>query len=140
MLDIDFLEDFIKKAGLSEYKPNVATGFLTKIIENIATRYNGVIIYGIDHERGTEEGVVEFPLLSCNDIESEIQSIKHEFSNLGLSISIVCVEGLVLGKKAQSREEAYKGTPWRKIAYKKLLRIKRKQHALKEKLGDSSKT
>lgn len=133
MLDVDFMEEIVKEKGLPEYKPNIATGFLTREVENLAVRHNGVVIFGLDYNRGTEEAVLEFPLTSCDELREELNSISNELAALGFSISIVCIDGLILGKKANTRDEAYRGTPWRKKAYQELLRIKRKHHSRREK-------
>jgi hypothetical protein len=132
MLDVDFMEEMVREKGLPEYKPNLATGFLTRAVESLAIKHSGVVVFGLDYERGTEEAVLEFPLTSCDELRKDLDQIHNELARMGFSISIVCLDGYVLGKKANTREEAYKGTPWRKKAYKELLRIKRKLHAFRE--------
>lgn len=129
MMDIDSMEEFIKERGLTEYKPNIATGFLTRAVESLAVKYNGVVVYGLDYARGTEEVVIEFPLRSCLEVVDALEEIKREFAMMGLSITTVCKDGLVTGKRARTRGEAFKGTPWRRAAYDELLRTKRKRHA-----------
>jgi len=114
MLDVDFMEEMVREKGLPEYKPNLATGFLTRAVESLAIKHNGVVIFGLDYERGTEEAVLEFPLTSCDELRKDLDQIHNELARMGFSISLVCLDGYVLGKRANTREEAYKGTPWRK--------------------------
>lgn len=128
MLDIDLMEEKVREMGLPEYRPNIATGYLTRAIEELASKYKGVIVYGLDYVRGTEEAVIEFPLNSCETLADDLKSIEQEFIKLGMSISIACNDGLVIGKKAKNKREAFRGTPWREATFKILMKIKREHH------------
>ncbi len=126
ILDLDEFEELMHSRGWSEYKPNEITGELTSLVEKMASDYQGVVIYGLDYKRGTEEAVIEFPGRRCHELSETLRYVKNSVNALGAGISIVCVEGFVSGKKALDRKEAYHGTPWRDYAAKILRKIKNK--------------
>jgi len=126
MLDIDCMGELVERLGLPEYKPNMATGFLSAAVAELASKHRGVVIYGLDVERGTEEAVLEFPFKSCQEISGDLERIRAELYGMGFSLSAVCLDGLVVGKETPKREEAFRGTPWRRVAYRELMRAKRR--------------
>ncbi len=127
VLDLDRFEEFMKEKGWDPYKPNIVTGTLTGLVEDFARKWKGVVIYGLDRERGTEEAVIEIPYGHeyLEEIVSDLENIKREINRLGASISIVVVKDYVYPVPASSRREAYQGTPGRKRAWKLLRRVKR---------------
>lgn len=135
VMDVDFLGELVEERGLSDYEPNAVTGYLTVAVESLAREHGGVVVYGLDYERGTEEAVIEFPLKTCSELEDALERIELGVKEAGASISTVCMEGLVLGRRAKSRREAFRGTPWREATYKRLLELKRRKRA---KAGRSS--
>ncbi|AFH42300.1 hypothetical protein IOK49_06690 [Fervidicoccus fontis] len=124
--DLDNFEEVVREKGLNEYVKNSITNALTEGVIFLAIKFRGIIIYGVNKERGTEEAVLEFPMMRCSDLESDLYSIKEEINKNGANITVVCLEGYVLGKNANSRKEAYYGTPWRSFARKILEEAKRK--------------
>ncbi len=128
VLDLDKFEEYVEKHGLDPYKPNIVTGTLTQLIEQLTSKYNAVVIYGLDEKRGTEEAILEVPYFDynkLNDLVKDLEKIRVEISKLGASISIVVIKDYVTGIKARDRRETYYGTPGRKRALKLLRRIKR---------------
>ena len=127
VLDLDKFEEFMEKRGWDPYKPNIVTGTLTNLVENFARKWNGVVIYGLDPIRGTEEAVIEIPYGHdhLDGIIDDLEKIKKEINRLGASISIVVLKDFVYPKPASNRREAYQGTPGRKRAWKMLRKIKR---------------
>lgn len=128
MMDIDLLEEKVREKGLTEYRPNIATGYLTRFVEELARKHNGVIVYGIDYKRGTEEAVIEFPLKSCIELIEDLKKLEEGFEDIGMSISVVCRDGLVIGKIAKNKREAFRGTPWRDSTYRALRTMKKRHH------------
>jgi len=128
VLDLDKFEEFMESRGWDPYKPNIITGSLTRLVEDFVKKWSGVIIYGLDEARGTEEAVIEIPYghERIEDIRRDLKRIKDEINRLGASISIVVVKDYVTGKPASSRREAYYGTPGRKRAVRLLKMIKRR--------------
>lgn len=124
VLDLDRFGDFVEERGLDPYKPNLVTGELTHLVEYLATKYRGVIVYGLSYERGTEEAIIEIPfgVDNVDALMTDFEYIKQRIESLGASISIVAIRDYVLCKKARDRKEAYFATPGRRRALK-LLRI-----------------
>ncbi|MEM1619825.1 MAG: hypothetical protein QXU97_01790 [Fervidicoccaceae archaeon] len=125
VLDLDKFEELTKKFGLDPYKPNFITGELTELIERLARNYGGVVIYGLDPERGTEEALLEFPFVKPRELLPALEEIREAISRLGASISIVAIEGMVSCAVARTRRELV-STPWRALAYKELRALKRR--------------
>ncbi|MET1159454.1 MAG: hypothetical protein ABWW65_00700 [Thermoprotei archaeon] len=127
VLDLDKFEEYVTEHGLDPYKPNIVTGTLTRLVEDFAIKWRGIIIYGLDYERGTEEAVIEIPYghEHLDDIMRDLEKIKEEINKLGVSISIAVVKDYVYPVPARDRREAYYGTPGRRRAVKLLRSIKR---------------
>jgi len=127
VLDLDRFEEYVEERGLDPYKPNIVTGTLTSLVERFVSKWRGVVIYGLDPERGTEEAVIEIPYghEHLSEIVSDLEEIKREINKLGASISIVVIRDFVYPRRASSRREAYSGTPGRRRAWRILRRVKR---------------
>ncbi len=128
VLDLDRFEEYVVEKGLDPYKPNIITGTLTKLVEDFIRKYRGIVIYGLDPRRGTEEAVIEIPYgyEQLNNIIKDLEKLKNEINKIGGSISIVVLKDYINGVKARNRREAYYGTPGRRRALKLLRSIKRK--------------
>jgi len=126
VLDLDRFEETIEERGWSQYTPNPATGLLSHLVEQLARKWSAVIVYGLDWERGTEEAVLEIPLVEPEELREDLERIKEEVNKLGVGITIVAVRGYVGLKPAKSRREAYTATPTRRLAIKLLRRAKRR--------------
>ncbi len=126
MIDLDNFEQVTQTLGLDEYKPNFATGELTNLIESFANRKRGVIIHGLDPERGTEEAVIEIPYTTPEEVIKDLKMIMEKLSSLGVKATIAVSEGMVSARPALNPKEAFKGTPWRQSVYKMLRKAKRK--------------
>jgi hypothetical protein len=124
--DLDRFSEVVRERGWSEYKPNPATGLLTQLIESFVRKWQAIVIYGLDPQRGTEEVVLEIPFVEPYEVKEDLEKIKEEINRLGVGITIVAVRGLVVGKPAKDRREAYYGTPSRKYAKTMLEKLKRK--------------
>jgi hypothetical protein len=128
ILDLDRFEEYTIKHGFDQYKPNIITGTLTKLVEEFVKKWQASLIYGLDYERGTEEAIIEIPFghERIERIVEDLRNIKNEINKLDASISIVVVKDYVIGKPARSRREAYYGTPGRRRALRLLRKIKKK--------------
>ncbi len=126
MIDLDDFEQVTQTLGLDEYKPNFATGELTNLIESFANKKRGVIIHGLDRERGTEEAVIEIPYTSPEEVIKDLEEIMEKLSSIGVKATIAVAEGMVSARPALNPKEAFKGTPWRHAVYKMLRKIKRR--------------
>ncbi len=126
VMDIDRLGELVKKKGWSEYRPNPATGTLTLLAGQLASRWGAVVVYGIDEERGTEEVVLEIPGVEPEELEKDLRSIKDELEKLGVCVTIVAVKGFVGGRTGTGRRQAYMGSPDRRRAKRILESLKRK--------------
>jgi hypothetical protein len=127
VIDLDRFEDVVRERGWSEWSPNEATGLLSSLVEWLARKWRGVIVYGLDWERGTEEAVIEFPLVEPGELEGDLKLIqKRLVEEAGVSATIVAVRGYVLARPARDRREAYRGTPARREALRVLRAAKRR--------------
>jgi hypothetical protein len=126
IMDLDRFGETVRERGWSEYEPNPATGLLTQLVEAFVRKWQAVVVYGLDPERGTEEVVLEIPFVEPYEVKGDLERIKHEVNALGVGITIVAVKGFVTGKPASSRREAYYGTPDRRYAKAMLERLKRR--------------
>lgn len=126
VMDLDRFEEYVRLHGLDPYKPNDVTGTLSYLVNEFALKWQGVIVYGLDWERGTEEAIIEIPFVHPNDVKEDLDRIRLIIKNLGASITIVAVYDYVLARMARNRREAYYGTPGRSRAVHLLRRFKRK--------------
>ncbi|MEM4696501.1 MAG: hypothetical protein QW170_04535, partial [Desulfurococcaceae archaeon] len=104
ILDLDKFGEFVEERGLDPYIPNEITGYLTEAVLDFVRKWRGVVIYGLDSSRGTEEAVIEIP--GFTDIEGiirDLERIRDDVNSLGASISIVVLKDMVLAKPANSR-------------------------------------
>ena len=83
VLDLDKFKEVTKAMGWSEYKPNVVTGSLTRLVEELASKLGGVVIHGLDEERGTEEVVIKFVGADVNEVLRELERIRLEIERIG---------------------------------------------------------
>jgi len=124
ILDLDKFEDIVKAKGWSRYSPNPVTGELSRLVEEFVRKWNAYVVYGLDWKRGTEEAVIEIPLVEPVEIMDDLENIRREIEKLGVTISIGVAYGPITGRKASNRRDAYKGYT-RKIALKALKEAKR---------------
>ena len=125
--DLDRFEEFVEEHGLSKYEPNDITGSLTQLFYSFATKWRGVVIYGLDFERGTEEIIIEIPMPDeIDSLIKDLEQIKKSINDLGASITIVVIRDYVICRPARTRREAYYGTPGRSRAIRLLKTIKRR--------------
>lgn len=126
VIDLDRFGELVREQGLSEYSPNKVTGLLTSLVEEFVRKWNAVVVYGLDYQRGTEEAVIEIPFVDPWDVVDDLKKLASMISDAGASISIVVLRDFVLGRRARDRREAYYGTPGRARALKILRKIKRR--------------
>jgi hypothetical protein len=126
LIDLDNFSSTIKEKGWSEWKPNDATALLTSWVYDFISRHQGVVVWGLDDERGTEEVVIEIPFKDPNDVKDELQKLKMELNSLGVNVSIVALKDVVTLHKARRRREAFHNTPGRRRAHKLLNKLKRR--------------
>ncbi len=124
VLDLDKFEEYVLEHGMDSYKPNIITGTLTNLVEDLVRKWRGVVVYGLDWRRGTEEAIIEIPFTEPNEIAKDLQKIKEEINKLGVGITIVALKDVVICREARDRREAYKGTPARTRALRILRKIK----------------
>ncbi len=109
IIDLDRFGDVVRERGWSEYRPNPATGLLSHLVDSLARRWQGLVVYGLDWERGTEEAVLEIPGVEASDLVDDLVGIARELEEQGVRATIVAVTGPILGKPAKNRREAYQG-------------------------------
>jgi len=128
IIDLDKFREFVEKHGLDPYKPNIITSELTSLVELFTRKFRGVVIYGLDYERGTEEAVIEIPygVDYLDLVISELKYIANRIRELGTTLTAVIVVDYVSGRSAKSRRDAYEGTLGRRRALRALRRAKKK--------------
>jgi GGDEF domain-containing protein len=83
VLDLDNFKEVMKVMGWSEYKPNVVTGSLTRLVKEVASKLGGIVIHGLDEERGTEEAVVKFVGADVEEVLEELERVRLEIERIG---------------------------------------------------------
>ncbi len=128
LIDLDRFEEYTIEKGLNPYVPNDVTGELTRLVEDLAIKHRGVVIYGLDHERGTEEALLEIPFgyEEVGSIVKDLEKLKNHINSHGVGVTIVVVYDYVSGQPASNRREAYHATPGRRRAVKILKDLKKK--------------
>lgn len=127
VIDLDRFGEVVRERGWSEWSPNEATGLLSSLVEWLARKWRGVVVYGLDWERGTEEAILEFPLTEPRELEADLKLIQERLSSeAGVTATIVAVRGYVAARPARDRREAYRGTPTRREAIRILRAAKRR--------------
>ncbi|MCE4621932.1 MAG: hypothetical protein F7B19_01285 [Desulfurococcales archaeon] len=125
IIDLDKMEEIIKERGWSEYKPNPATGLLTMLVEEFSRQHRAVVVYGLDEKRGTEEAILEIPMVEPGEIAEDLVKIADTIcKEANVSVTIVAVTSIVGSKPARTRRDAYTGI--RGEARKILTMLKRK--------------
>jgi len=127
VIDLDRFEEEVRRRGWSEWRPNEATGLLSSLVEWLARKWMGVVVYGLDWDRGTEEAVIEIPLVEPWEVEGDLRRILEALRReAGVTATAVALRGPVLARPARSRREAYQGTPARREAWRILREAKRR--------------
>lgn len=130
-LDLDKFEEVMKAMGWSEYKPNVVTGGLTRLVEELASKLGGVVIHGLDEERGTEEAVIKFVEADVEEVLKELERVRLEIERIGresgsnATISIGVYVGPITSLKPQPLSAAKKA-PEVAMALRALRKAKKK--------------
>lgn len=124
IMDLDDFGELVKREGLSEYSPNRISGLLSNLVEEFVRKWSAVVVYGLDWNRGTEEVVIEIPLVKPEELREDLLRIHSEINREGGKISIVALRSPVSCRVARNRREAYE--EYRKKAHRVLLRIKRR--------------
>lgn len=83
ILDLDNFKEVMKVMGWSEYKPNVVTGSLTRLVKEVASKLGGIVVHGLDEERGTEEAVVKFVGADVEEVLEELEKVRLEIERIG---------------------------------------------------------
>ncbi|HDI47101.1 MAG TPA: GGDEF domain-containing protein [Candidatus Methanomethylia archaeon] len=131
IIDLDRFKEIVEEKGWSEYTPNPVTSELTALIKNLISKHFGVVIYGLDEERGTEEAVLEFPSADEEDLLKDLEEIRKRIEEVGLqtrsgaTVSIGVVFGAIGVSKPAKRRDAYRATPLRLLALRALQKAKR---------------
>ncbi len=126
IIDLDKFGEIVEERGWSEYEPNPATGLLTLLVDRFVSKWQGVVLYGLDWERGTEEVVIEIPFVEPEELREDLEEIRRELRRIGVTATIVAVHGYVGLRPTGDRREAYEGTPYRRLAARLLRRAKRR--------------
>jgi len=125
IIDIDNLEEIVTEKGWSRYRPNPATGLLTNLIDELVRKWQAIVVYGLDWNRGTEEVVLEIPGTSAGELKGDLIDIARRLcENSGITVTIVAVTSYVTGRPAKKRREAY--SSYRRWPKKILESLKRK--------------
>lgn len=99
ILDLDRFGEEVERRGLSEYSPNVVTGTLTSLVESFVSKWSAMVLYGLDHARGTEEAVLVIPGVDPWELKEDLIAIARAVERLGYSISIVAARVPVVAYK-----------------------------------------
>ncbi len=126
VLDLDRFNEVIRERGWSEYSPNPVTGLLSELVEKLAIKWRGVIVSGLDWERGTEEAIIEIPYVHPEEVREDLEDIRETVREYGVTITIVAVYDYVVARRAKTRREAYYGSPGRARALRILRQLKRR--------------
>ncbi len=103
------MEEKVKEKGWSQWRPNPATGLLTQLVESLVRKWQAVVLYGLDWERGTEEAVIQIPGVEPEEVAEDLVLIEKEFERIGVTATIVAIEGPMIPVKPRRRREAYSG-------------------------------
>ncbi|MEM4575894.1 MAG: hypothetical protein QW701_00380 [Candidatus Nezhaarchaeales archaeon] len=113
-LDLDRFKDVTNNMHWTEYKPNIVTGSLTRLVEEVISKLGGIVIYGLDEERGTEEVVMKFVDTNIDEVLREMEKIRLEIERIGresgsnATISIGIYIGPITSLKPQPPSKAKK--------------------------------
>jgi len=114
ILDLDRFKEVMKAMGWNEYEPNVVTESLTRLVEEVASRLGGIVIHGLDEERGTEEAVIKFVDVDVDEVLKELERVRLEIERIGkesgsnATISVGAYVGPITSLKPQPLSEAKK--------------------------------
>jgi GGDEF domain-containing protein len=131
-LDLDRFRNCIEKKGWSEFKPNSISGFLTEELEKYVRKYRGLVIWGLNKQRGTEEAILFFHQKS-KIIYELFENIRRKIKRLAekldapTSLSIGMVRGaapLIKQIKSHNKKE-FKKDPNILMAYRALKKAKK---------------
>ncbi len=131
IIDLDRFKEIVKETGWSEYTPNPVTSELTMLVKELISKHFGVVIYGLDEERGTEEVVLEFPSADEEALLEDLEKIRKRIEEVGLqtgsgaTVSIGVAFGAISASKPARRRNAYHATPLRLLALRALQRVKK---------------
>jgi len=127
VIDLDRFEEVVEERGWSRYSPNPATGLLSRLVDELVTRWHGYVVYGLDWERGTEEAVIEVPFVEPEELRRDLEEVKRRLNEAGVNVTIVAVKGYVgLVSRRGDRRTAYTATPSRRLAARLLREAKRR--------------
>ena len=126
IIDLDRFGDYVRERGLSEYNPNDVTGLLSSLVEDLARKWGGVIIYGLNWARGTEEAVIEFPGVNAEELRGDLERIAREICGQEASATIVALTAHTGPARPQERREAYQSSTPRRTAARILRKLKAK--------------
>ncbi|MCE4604812.1 MAG: hypothetical protein F7B20_07625 [Aeropyrum sp.] len=126
IIDLDRFEEVTERLGLDRYRPNRYTGLLSGLVESLASRWSAVVVYGLDWRRGTEEAVLEIPLVEPREVKGDLVKLARRLCEEGIPATIVAVKGLVGAARPIGRREAYTGSPDRARARRLLESLKRR--------------
>ena len=132
-IDLDNFKEISKSQGWNEFSPNIITGTLTALIENLVRKHFGSIIFGLDAARGTEECLMMFSAPDFDLLFDDLEKLRLEVKNLSekikstISVSIGIARGKVLDvKPSTSRKSKHLYTdPIRNLAKKALNEAKK---------------
>lgn len=126
VMDLDRFKEYARERGLSVYEPNIVTGSLSSLVEGFVRKFQAVVVYGLDWDRGTEEVVLEIPGVEAVELEPDLIRVAEEVRGLGSSITMVALTGYVSCVPARDRREAYAGHYLRSKARDVLESLKRR--------------
>ncbi len=131
-LDLDHFNEVVRKAAWPRYSPNPITGLLSRLVEDLVIKRRGIVIYGLDWDRGTEEAVIEFVEPDLEDLLLDLEDLRRRIEEAGktsgtgvtLSIGVSKYEAPD-GVKPVKDRRALKSSPYRYLALKALRKAKR---------------
>ena len=134
LLDLDHFKEIQKKMGWPRYSPNIVTGSLTGLVEQLIRKHHGMLIWGLNETEGTEEAMLIFTFPDTEELERDLAYIREEIYKIGqqtgceatlsIGIGIGPLSDLKLPKSRRSKD--LYSTPTRKLA-KKAINIAKKK-------------
>lgn len=132
-LDLDDFGRCAEHMGWSEYTPNIITGFITEAVEELVSKHFGVVIWGLDRKRGTEEALLVFQLdyeMIAEELQELVTKVKSMAEGIdaptSLSIGVAIGPLMRLKPETNNRKKTLAKDPTRVLAYKALREAKKR--------------
>ncbi len=126
--DLDDFGRVTEEKGWPTYSPNPATAMLTEELERFLSLHpTALVIKGPDHERGTEEFLLEIPAGEplLDDVEGYWRDVVRRFRER-FEGEVTLSVGIALGPAPAVRRDAVEGGPASEMALRALREAKKR--------------